>query len=276
MIADQEYQALLSDVLEFGILLDSRNGPVKSLCETEQIIFTETPLVTLRKTAWQKALREMQWFLSGELTCPEELRDWWDGQLSPEGRYYSGYGEQWRNFSDDGGYDQIQALIDGLREHPHSRRLVAMTWNPKDMAVITRLNRNPQTPTTCHGTILQAFVRDGGLRLTMYQRSADLLLGAPHNWCQYWALLLWLAYHTGLRPVSLRWLGGDCHIYQHPTHLTAARAIIDARAPQRICLPTLRYCPDTGVQEHPVFTAADFVMVGAWPEPVTRIRPVLL
>lgn len=279
-VADLEYRLLLEDVRSNGDLVESRNGACKSLIDALPVLFLDTPLVTVRRTAWRLALREMEWFLSGEPECPPELMGWWQGQLNPDDEYLYGYGAQLRSFDADygemcRGYDQIQALITGIREHPNSRRLLATTWHPWEMNHITAVNGNPRTPTTCHGTIIQAHVRNGALNLTTYQRSADIMLGVPHNWIQYWALLLWLAYHCHLKPGTLRWLFGDLHLYQHETHLAAAAAILDADG-SPCAGPQLRYEPADGMQETPVFYAAGFLLDGTIPEPVTTIRPALL
>ena len=273
LTADIQYQQLLAGVMTSGDDLDSRNGPVKSCIDLPVTRFHQTPLITLRKTAWRKALREMEWFLSGDPQCPDELMDWWQGQLNPNGRYEYGYGHQMRHFgdSDSGrGYDQVRALVQSLCAHPHSRRLVMTTWHPWDMNHITALNENSNTPTTCHGTVIQVFVRGDRLHLATYQRSADLLLGVPHNWCQYWGLLLWLAAQCDLLPGTLQWHFGDAHIYQHPTHLDAVSAIL--KADSRRSAPTLEYRRGAGTP----FAAADFEMIGVIPEPVTAVRPVRL
>jgi thymidylate synthase len=273
------YLGLIREILDFGDLLDSRCGPVKSLFDATAFRIDLTPLVTVRRTAWKMALREMEWFLSGDPRCPPDLLGWWRGQLSACGAYRSGYGEQWRHYGGGDvapGYDQIQSLLDGIRAHPHSRRLVATTWHPEEMARITAINDNPATPTTCHGTVLQAFVRGGRLHLKTYQRSADVLLGVPHNWIQYWALLLWLAHHAELEPGTLGWTFGDLHLYQHETHLAAAREMLaDPLIP--FDPPRLVYRPAFGGRaERPTFHAHDFTMEGAIPPPVTTVRPLLL
>lgn len=275
---DLIYRNILWDIYTQGDVYQSRNGLVQSLIISQPLVFTTTPLVTLRKTAWNLAIREMEWFLSGDPKCPDELAHWWAGQLNEEGCYTAGYGMQLRDYGHRltvQGWDQIANLIDGLRTHPNGRRHITTTWNPVDMAKITEINQNPNTPTTCHGTITQYFVRQGKLYITLYERSADVMLGVPHNWMQYWAFLLWLAYHCGYEPGSLRWVFGDLHLYQHPTHLAAAKQIRDVDEPVS-SFPHLRYYPSTGPQENPVFHASDFEMVGEIPEPVVKTRPVLL
>lgn len=278
--ANIKYRELLIALYHCGDLLETRNGAVRSVIDYPPLVFHETPLVTWRKTAWKKALREMEWFLSGDALCPDALKDWWDGQLNPDGHYLGGYGEQLRHYESlffSGGFDQIRYLLSGIIRHPESRRLVATTWNPPEMAYITKINQNPKTPTSCHGTLIQCHVRAGKLHMTQYQRSADVLLGVPHNWIQYWALLLYLAHWSGLEPGSLRWIFGDLHLYLDPTHVECAEQFLTLDplpAPARC---TLRYQPSvvwTGAI--PEFKASDFAMEGEVPEPAIKIRPRLL
>lgn len=268
-MADYQYRDLLMLAMTDGDFVTARNAETQRLFDAPPMIFTETPLITTRKTAWKMALREMEWFLSGDPQCPAELLPWWQDQLDPNGCFYfCGYGQQLRAW--DEWFDQVQYLIDGLKAHPTSRRHILTTWNAGEMKDITEINRNPATPTTCHTTIAQFFVRSGHLYMTSYQRSADILLGLPHNLIQSWALLLWLCYQTDLRPGHLRWLLGDAHIYQEPTHLQCAREIVDAIPSP--CDATLLYVPANKTE----FRASDFLMTGTIPIPQVTIRPKLL
>jgi thymidylate synthase len=278
---DEAYHYLVKYIENNGDELETRNHRVKSVINYDQIIFTETPLVTVRKTAWKKAIREMEWFLSGNYHCPEELLDWWNGQLDRDGDYVSGYGDQLRKFAYSDGYfswfDQIKFLLDGLREHPNSRRLVATTWNPGEMAAITKINQNPNTPAVCHGVVIQCSVREGKLHMTHYQRSADVLLGVPHNWIQYFAFLLYLAHWSNLQVGSLRWLFGDVHLYQEESHVECARQII--QVPIRSVDSTVKLCYHPSKDWSgtiPEFKASDFTMDGVIPDPLVTIRPKLL
>jgi len=280
MNCDQEYKYLIYRIFTSGDELETRNHRVKSIIDCPQIVFTETPLVTVRKTAWKKAIREMEWFLSGDPECPEELLDWWDGQLNDKCRYLGGYGEQLRhsgNLYSKQSFDQIKFLLEGLCGHPESRRLVVTTWNPRDMARITQINLNKNTPTTCHGTLINCSVRERKLHMTHYQRSADVLLGVPHNWIQYWALLLYLAHWSELEVGSLRWLFGDVHLYQELSHVECARQII--QSPIKSVDSIVKLCYNSSVSwtgDIPEFRASDFTMEGTIPEPLVTIRPKLL
>lgn len=264
--ADDAYQSMLAALLDAPII-HTRNAPTHSLIGFQPIQFDRTPLVTWRRTAWRKSIEEMAWHLSGDPRCPVNLRDWWNGQLSPDGYYYSGYADQLG--PRHGGVNPVMELIAGLCDHPHSRRHVLTTWHNREMPQITRVNRNPNTPTTCHGTLIMLFVRDGVLHMDHTQRSADVMLGVPHNFLPYWALLLWLAHCSGHAVGTLTWHFGDLHLYAEESHIAAAKAIVAAEL--RPCEAELRYVGKGG---H--FRAADFVLDGEIPEPVTTIRPKLL
>ena len=267
-----EYEKLLRLVQERGKAVETRNHRVKRHITLPPVKFDQTPLVTARKTAWKLALREMQWFLSGDAKCPDELKHWWEGQLSARGFHALGYSEQLRKsctWQKLGGYDQISELIYGLKKHPNSRRLVTTTWNPGDMAYIGRANGNHNVPANCHGSFTQYWVSEGKLIIKTYQRSADMLLGVPHNWIQYWAYGLWLAHRTGLQMGKLIWIFGDAHIYQHESHIQAVREYVTAdKLPD---VPELIYTPTS--EE---FLASDFSLSFEMPKPVVTAKPVLL
>ena len=275
-MTDYLYQKLLQTVSDCGDLVETRNHLTKSCFDLDPLTFTKTPLVTLRKTAWKLALREMEWFMSGDMKCPDELLPWWQDQLT-NGMYRGGYSHQYRRSGYTGTFDQIQYLLKGLRNNPNSRRLVMTTWNPSDMAHITELNHNKATPACCHGSMIHLFVREGRVYMTHYQRSADLLLGIIHNWCQYWALLMYFARHSELQVGSLRVLLGDAHIYQEDSHIEAVKQLLRIPVQPEVDNSfNLLYNPvvqSTGVPE---FKAGDFVMAGVIPEPRVLTKPKLL
>lgn len=288
MNTDQCFAKLIDSVLSSPRHTEGRNHPTYSALFGCGFVFSETPLVTVRKTAWKKALREMEWFLSGEKKCPDELLDWWDGQLGPCNEYIRGYSHQLRHFSGSPdadaphyysnktsspryGYDQIQGIIQSITKYPYSRRHIITTWNPWDMAFIASSNQNRNTPATCHTTLSHYLVQDNQLHCKTYQRSADVLLGVPHNWVQQWALLLWLAKQTGYEAGKLAWEPGDAHIYDDPTHLKVAEEILGAdltRSDDWVA-PKLVY---HGTAKD-AFKAVDFETIGEIPSPITTSRP---
>lgn len=280
--ADCIYIDVINEISETGTILTTRNSEVQSSIGIDPIVFTSTPLVTVRKTAWKKAIREMEWFLSGNLTCPEELLDWWGGQLSNNNYLIDGYSIQFRQstYEDEHGeqasFDQVKFILDGLRNSPNSRRLLISLWNPGEMANITISNRNPNTPTVCHSVLMQFFVRDGKLYINSYQRSADVLLGVPHNWIQSWALLLYFAFHSNLQIGGLKWIFGDAHIYQEESHLETVKQILVASPGESLPVLCYNYSGSVDSSNVPVFRASDFSIDGEIPQPKVTIRPKLL
>lgn len=136
------------------------------------------------------------------------------------------------------------------------------------------LNDNPNTPTTCHTTIAHFHVsQDHYLSFYSYQRSADMLLGVPHNWIQSWAFLLWLSEQTNKIPGKMIWGFGDAHIYQEESHLSVLNQIIVLRdEPVKDNSFRLVYNGKRGDE----FKACDFEIIGAIPTPVVSGRPKLL
>lgn len=156
------------------------------------------------------------------------------------------------------------------------------TWNPGDMASITESNNNPNTPTCCHGSMVQFFVTDGTLHMFHYQRSADLLLGLPHNLVQYWALLTYFAHHSRLKVGTIQYTIGDAHIYQDESHLQAISEMEDApwdgfRFDAEDPKLTLEYNYSGQLDDFgtPAFLASDFSVAGEIPKPVSTTRPKL-
>jgi thymidylate synthase len=277
MQANEIYTTLLKQIIMDGDVVNTRNSEVYSHYDLPNVTFTSVPLVTLRKTAWKKALREMEWFLSGDAKCPDELLDWWDGQLDKDGNYWNGYGNQLRHSTttepdeeDISTFDQVRFIKKALKNNPNSRRLLMTTWNAGEMARITDTNENPNTPTCCHSIAVQFFVRNGCLSMKTYQRSADMLLGVPHNWVQSWAMLMWFAHHAGLKVGSMTWMWGDAHIYRETSHLSTVSDLIAFELTQDPPL-SMVYTPTSEG-----FKASDFTIQGTIPCPVITTRPKLL
>lgn len=87
----------------------------------------------------------------------------------------------------------------------------------------------------CHMVYQYHVTSDGRLNCLLFQRSVDLLLGAPFNFVGATALLLMLAQQADLRPGELIWAGGDIHLYRN--HLEQAREQL-GREPRPF--PTMR------------------------------------
>ena len=240
---DWKYAELIGDCLS-GEQVTTRNSDCyRAVCLRTR--FTDTPLVGVRKTAWKNALREWEWFMSGSndiATLDPRVHHWWKPWANADGRVRFNYSVQFRQAMGQRAEatDQIARLVEGIRNHPYSRRHVITTWNAADML-------HPECPiTNCHNTVTQCFVDGtGALNMKTYQRSADMVCGLPANWIQQWAFLMWLGRRAGRRVGWLEWEGGDCHVYAQ--HLSLAQRIVReafdgpaarSEAPQLVYNPT--------------------------------------
>lgn len=163
------------------------------------------------------------------------------------------YGHQWRSWPDYNGgtIDQIQNVLDLIRNHPDSRRMIVSAWNP---AEVEQMALPP-----CH-CLFQFYVADGKLSLQLYQRSADTFLGVPFNIASYALLLQMMAQVSGLEAGEFIHTTGDTHLYLN--HLDQARLQL-TRTPRP--LPKMRINPD--VKNLFDFHYEDFQLEGYDPWP---------
>ena len=192
------------------------------------------PLLTTKKLHLKSIIYELLWFLNGDTNVKylqeHGVRIWneWadeNGELGPV------YGHQWRSWPDyDGGViDQIQMVVDQLKNNPDSRRMMVSAWN------VAEVNRMALPP--CH-TIFQFYTApitsegeqqgsspSGGARrrlsLQLYQRSADTFLGVPFNIASYALLLQMMAQVCDMEAGDFIHTTGDTHLYLN--HLDQAR-----------------------------------------------------
>lgn len=167
-------------------------------------------------------------------------------------------------------HDQIAKVINGLKHHPNSRRLVWTTWVPEDMT------NELVNPTNCHNSFVQVSVREGKyIDMYCYQRSADVMLGLPHNLIAQKAFQLYLCDVCGLEPGYIKYELGDCHIYEQ--HIDAARELI-ASPPIMEEAPKLVYSRTSGLDRHnvPVFLASDFSLDGEYKPSSNESLPLIV
>lgn len=138
------------------------------------------------------------------------------------------YGAQWRHWQGADGkqIDQIQNVIDQIKLHPDSRRLIVSAWNPAEVDTMAL--------PPCH-TMFQFYVNDGKLSCQLYQRSADLFLGVPFNIASYALLTHIIAQQTNLQVGEFVHTLGDAHIYLN--HLEQVKTMLSRkvkRAPELV------------------------------------------
>ena len=250
----KQYLDLLNRILTEGHKKTDRTGTGTISVFGNQMRFNLEdgfPLLTTKKLHLKSIIYELLWFLRGDTNVhwlhEHGVRIWneWadeNGELGPV------YGHQWRSWPDYNGgtIDQIQNVIDLIKHHPDSRRMVVSAWNP---AEIEQMALPP-----CH-CLFQFYVADGRLSLQLYQRSADSFLGVPFNIASYALLLMMMAQVTGLKPGDFVHTTGDTHLYLN--HLEQAHLQL-TRTPRK--LPTMKINPD--VKNLFDFKYEDFELVG--------------
>ena len=233
----QQYLDLMRHVLENGARKEDRTGTGTLSVFGYQMRFDLRqgfPLLTTKKLHLRSIIHELLWFLKGD-TNVKYLHDnnvtIWDEWARENGELGPIYGYQWRSWpTNDGKHiDQIQQVIDQIRNNPDSRRIIVSAWN------VGEIDKMALPP--CHA-FFQFYVADGHLSCQLYQRSADIFLGVPFNIASYALLLMMMAQVTGLKPGDFVHTLGDAHLYSN--HLEQAREQL-SRTPRT--LPTMHLNP---------------------------------
>ena len=210
----KQYLDLLQKVLETGNQKEDRTGTGTISTFGQQMRFDLAngfPLLTTKKLHLKSIVYELLWFLNGD-TNIKFLNDngvkIWNEWADEKGNLGNIYGYQWRSWpSPDGKHvDQIDRVIESIKENPDSRRHIVSAWNAGDLD-------NMALP-PCH-ILFQFYVADGRLSCQLYQRSADIFLGVPFNIASYALLLMMVAKETGLEPGEFVHTLGDGHIYKN-------------------------------------------------------------
>lgn len=216
----KQYLDLLQHVLDNGTRKEDRTGTGTISTFGYQMRFNLEegfPLLTTKKLHLKSIIHELLWFLAGD-TNVKYLQDngvrIWNEWADENGDLGHIYGYQWRSWPDyNGGHiDQIQEVVDTLKNNPESRRIIVNAWNVADLPTM-------KLP-PCHA-FFQFYVADGRLSLQLYQRSADIFLGVPFNIASYALLLQMMAQVTGLKAGDFVHTLGDAHIYTN--HLEQVR-----------------------------------------------------
>ena len=271
---DKDYQALLKDIIYNGREKGDRTGTGTISIFGRQIRHKMSdgyPLLTTKKMAFKTMVVELLWFLKGDTnikylvdngcniwngdaykkykedkqglamgmeafienikTNDEFARTW--GELGPI------YGKQWREWN---GNDQIQNLINDLKNNPDSRRLMVSAWNVGELDQMTlppchygfqvytrELLPNERKiewaksigkdPSYAYNLSQEDLDEKGFPRRTISlmwnQRSVDTFLGLPFNIASYGLLLLILAKEVNMLPDELIGNLGDVHLYKN-------------------------------------------------------------
>lgn len=197
------------------------------------------PAFTTKRVYWKTAFKEMLWMLSGGTNIrpllEQNVHIWseWPHQtfVAQSGEDISlkdfeqrvldddafaekwgdlgpVYGKQWRRWKTEDGQeiDQVEQVIDALKNNPSSRRIIFEGWN------VGELDQMALPP--CHKHY-QFYVDPNTNRLSggMVQRSVDSFLGLAFNIANLAFVTSILAEQTGYDVGEIVWFGMDVHLY---------------------------------------------------------------
>ena len=268
----QNYLDLLADIRANGTDRGDRTGTGTRSVFGRQLRFdldAGFPILTTKKVHFKSVVNELIWFLSGD-TNTQWLREngvsIWDEWATEAGDLGPLYGAQWVNWPtrDGGSINQIDYVVDCLRNRPESRRILFHAWNVEylpDESISPQENveQGRMALPPCH-LLYQFYVADGKLSAMLYIRSSDAFLGLPFNIASVALLVHMLAQQVDLVPGEVIVTMGDCHLYSNHWEQVATQL---ARQPK--ARPKLK------ILRHPEsiygYRFEDFVLEGYDPEP---------
>jgi thymidylate synthase len=268
----KQYLDLLQDILDNGARKGDRTGTGTLSVFGRQYrhnLSDGFPLLTTKKLHLKSIINELLWFLSGDTNIrwlKENGVSIWDEWATEEGELGPIYGAQWTAWPtrDGGAINQIDYVVDCLRNNPDSRRILFHGWNveylpderisPQDNVRAGRMALPP-----CH-LLYQFYVAGGVLSAQLLIRSSDSFLGLPYNTASLAVLTMMLAQQCDLEPGEIIICTGDSHIYSN--HLEQVREQL-GREPRTLPRLEILRRPDSIYD----YRFEDFELVGYDPHP---------
>ena len=207
-----------NDALGQGIKLIQEQGEVVE-SRVGSTLEIPMPVATVYHNPWERVLlskvrdanpffhlMEAMWIIAGR----EDVKFLTEfnkrmADYSDDGEVFNApYGFRLR---DEFGVDQLQSIIEILRDNPNSRQAVAQIWNPAD------LNNTTTKDKACNMSIVFR-IRNGELCVTVYNRSNDMIWGAyGANVVQFSMIQEYVAAQLGLPLGTYTQVSNSYHIY---------------------------------------------------------------
>ncbi|KKR25649.1 MAG: Thymidylate synthase [Microgenomates group bacterium GW2011_GWC1_39_7] len=249
---EYQYLDLGREILKNGIKQVDRGTKVATTSvfgvRHEYDLSESFPLLTTKRVYWNGVLHELYWFFSGQTNIKylvdRNVHIWDDypfkkfkiknqkskitkeefiekiGTNSKFARRWGElpriYGEMWRKWptrKKGRTIDQLQWVVDELRQDPNAHNAIVNSWNPEYLYTMATREDASLFP-ICHN-MYQVSNRNGKLTLLLYQRSCDFFLCVPFNIASYALLAVVLARILELKPGKFIHVYGDIHIYEN-------------------------------------------------------------
>jgi len=318
----KQYLDLLRDIKENGILQENRTGTDSISVFGRQIRFNLEdgfPLLTTKKLHTKSIIYELLWFLGIHmkderykdllLTNVKYLKDngvsIWDEWADKDGNLGKVYGYQWTNWdvinyvehgqSEKYFINQIDNIIDQLKNNPNSRRIIVSAWNPGQLNEMNlppchygfqcdsvkmkdseryikwieykKINRIEDSGMSSEDAMKHYNFPTRKLSLMWNQRSCDTFLGIPYNIASYAFLTHMLAMVTNHIPYEVIGNLGNTHLYMN--HMEYVNKQLEREIKQ---LPTLKI--NRKVTDIYDFKFEDFEIIDYDPYPNWKNVPI--
>ena len=247
-VEEQLYLNVLRNILEYGQQTTDRTGVGTISLFGEYFTYNlrnHFPLLTTKRQFMRAIFEELMFYLRGQTDnkiLQSKKIHIWDGNTSrkfldsrnlqhyPEGDMGETYGFNFRHYGGNyktcshnsiecGGFDQLENVINLIKNDPHSRRIIINLWNPAT-------NHRAALPSCLCWYQFYVNTQAKTLDLQIYIRSSDYFLANNWNVCTG-ALFVHLICNLNdidLTPGSLKVCCGDVHIYN--THIDAAKELL--------------------------------------------------
>ena len=223
----------------------------------------EFPILTIRRTYWKTALKELLWIWQQKSNNIRDLDahiwDQWADETGSIGKAY-GYQLGVKHHYPEGDMDQVDRVLYDLRRNPASRRILTNIYNFQDLHEMRLYPCAYSMTFNVSGNVLNAILN---------QRSQDMLAANNWNVVQYAVLVHMFAQASGLIPGELIHVIADAHIYDR--HVPIVEKML-SQTPA----PAPKFTVDPAVTDFYAFTPDSFTLTDYTPAPFEDKIPIAI
>ncbi|WP_295585889.1 thymidylate synthase [uncultured Oscillibacter sp.] len=224
---------------------------------------SEFPILTIRRTYWKTALKELLWIWQKKSNNIHDLDahiwDQWADETGSIGKAY-GYQLSVKHHYPEGDMDQVDRVLYDLSHNPASRRIMTNLYNFQDLHEMHLYPCAYSMTFNVSGNVLNAILN---------QRSQDMLAANNWNVVQYAILVHMFAQVSGLVPGELVHVIADAHIYDR--HVPIVEKML-TQTPT----PAPRFSMDDSIRDFYAFTPESFSLEGYTPAPFDEKIPIAI
>lgn len=221
----------------------------------------EFPILTIRRTYWKTAVKELLWIWQKKSNNIRDLdAHIWDQWADESGSIGKAYGYQLgvKHHYPEGDMDQVDRVLYDLKHNPASRRIMTSLYTFADLSEMHLYPCAWSMTFNVSGNTLNAILN---------QRSQDMLAANNWNVVQYAVLVKMFAQVSGLQAGELVHVIADAHIYDR--HVAIVERMLEA--PQS---PAPEFIMDGSVADFYQFTPDSFRVEGYTPAPFDEKIPI--